>query len=450
MKPLENALDLLFALQLESGERWGAVAAPFQLRDALAILEPLPPTQHHYLTRPRGASKTTDVAALGIVQLLLLLRPGARAYAIAADLEQGKLLLDSIRGFATRTPALDGAFQFTADRVFAPSSGSTLQVLPCDDAGLWGLRPDLVIVDELGQWPDTERARARFEAVATSLPKIPGRMLVITTPSAPGHWSHGLLEHARADPLWQTHETRGLVPWIDPLLLEGEERRLSESQFARLHLGEWVEPDDRLALIEDIRACIDPTLDGRPRGHNHYVVSVDLSVVNDRTAIVVAHGEVEISRDGGEQIRVIVDLIKTWTPTRATPVPFDEVERTIVALASSYRATVVIDAWNAAGIAQRLRDRFRVHEFRPTASSNGELAANLMLLFRRRQISIPNDETLLAELANVRLREGATAGVVRLDHARGKHDDQAYAVGMAALAIVSKPPNRGPRIRLLT
>ena len=43
------------------------------------------------------------------------------------------------------------------------------------------------------------------------------------------------------------------------------------------------------------------------------------------------------------------------------------------------------------------------------------------------------DAALRDELANVRLRETGP-GRVRLDHATGRHDDRAVAIGLAALA----------------
>jgi hypothetical protein len=76
---LARALDLLAALVLEDGRRWGEVATDWQWEDAEAILDPASPTPNHFLTRPRGASKTGDLAAVLLVVLLEQMPPGARA-----------------------------------------------------------------------------------------------------------------------------------------------------------------------------------------------------------------------------------------------------------------------------------------------------------------------------------------------------------------------------------
>jgi len=135
-----DALDLAYSLVLEDGRRWGAAAAPFQRADVEAILSATGP-RLHYLTRPRGASKTTDLAAVGIAALVGQLPDRSRSYAAAADGDQAALLVDSIGGFGARTDGLRSALRVDARKVTATGSGATLEVLAADEPGSWGLRP---------------------------------------------------------------------------------------------------------------------------------------------------------------------------------------------------------------------------------------------------------------------------------------------------------------------
>lgn len=64
----ERARDVLASLLLENGRRWIDAAHEFQLADALAVIEGEQP--YHFLTRARGASKTTDLAAVALALLL--------------------------------------------------------------------------------------------------------------------------------------------------------------------------------------------------------------------------------------------------------------------------------------------------------------------------------------------------------------------------------------------
>jgi hypothetical protein len=66
----------------------------------------------------------------------------------------------------------------------------------------------------------------------------------------------------------------------------------------------------------------------------------------------------------------------------------------------------------------------------------------LHLLLREHRLALPDDPGLLEELATVRLRE-STPGVYRLDHDASGHDDQAVALGLAALALTERAEGRG-------
>jgi phage terminase large subunit-like protein len=125
-----------------------------------------------------------------------------------------------------------------------------------------------------------------------------------------------------------------------------------------------------------------------------------------------------------------------------------DVEEWALQAAASFRARVVLDPWQAAGLAQRLRRRGRiqVEEFTFSSASVGRLASTLHLLLRNRALALPDDPELLDELANVRLRE-TSPGVLRMDHDPDLHDDRAVALAMAAHTLLERPPPLGWRIR---
>ena len=65
----------------------------------------------------------------------------------------------------------------------------------------------------------------------------------------------------------------------------------------------------------------------------------------------------------------------------------------------------------------------------------------LLTLIRNFALALPDDEDLINELLNVRLRE-TTPGVYRLDHDPGQHDDQAVALAMGAQFLMTQPSRR--------
>jgi phage terminase large subunit-like protein len=442
---LDSALDLLSGLVLEDGRRWGEAACDFQWEDARAVLDPESETPYSFVTRSRGGAKTSDLAGMAIVVMLAQLPPGSRLYGLAADRDQGRLLIDSIQGYASRTPELRGALDVQAYRVVATRSNLLLEVLAADAPGAWGLRPAFLVTDEIAQWGTTPSARRLWEAASSAIAKTQGRMVVLTTAGDPAHWSRKILDHALADPLWRVHEVPGPPPWMDEERIAEQRRRLLDSSYRRLFENEWTSSEDRLASEDDLRACV--TLDGPlpPEPGQRYVIGLDLGLKADRTVAAVCHAlRLRNARDETTGTKVVLDRMQVWAGSRAEPVQLAAVEDWVAEAASSYRGAIVrLDPWQAIGSMQRLRSRgVRCEEFSFSSASVGRLASTLHLLLRNRMLALPDDPDLLDELANVRLRE-TSPGTVRMDHDEGQHDDRAIALALAASKLIERSPSTG-------
>jgi len=72
---------------------------------------------------------------MAIAAMLEQAPPGERLYALAADRDQGKLLIDSVIGYRARTPMLQGALEIGAYRISAPRRDVELSVLAADAPG---------------------------------------------------------------------------------------------------------------------------------------------------------------------------------------------------------------------------------------------------------------------------------------------------------------------------
>lgn len=435
-----DALQLVRGLVLADGRRWGEAAEPWQLEDASAVLS-LDGAPLHFLTRPRGASKTSDLAAIAIGALLEQLPPRARAYSLAADRDQSRLLLDALAGFAARTPGLAGALTVDNWRVTATRTGATLEALAADGPGAYGLLPHLVVVDELAQWPATRSARQVWEAVVSAIPKVPGaRLAVLTTAGDPGHWSAKVLAHAKAQPRWRVAELPGPTPWIDPAALLEQRALLTASAFARLHLNRWTAPEDRLTAVDDLAACVthDGPLD--PVLFTRYVIGLDLGLTRDRTVAAVCHAD---GPAGGR--RVVLDRMQVWAGRKGAAVQLESVQEWVSEASKRYNgAPVIFDPFQAVHMTQNLALRgVPCQQFTFSATSVGKLGLALYQLLRAHRLALPDDPDLLDELANVRLRE-SSPGVYRLDHDPDKHDDRAVSLALAAWWLLehSASPSR--------
>jgi hypothetical protein len=435
------AVTLLAGLVLEDGRRWGEVATHWQWSDAEAILDP---GEHgprlHFLTRPRSGSKTTDLAGIVLAALIELIPPGGRAYAVAADKDQARLLMDALAGFVQRTPGLAGII--TVDRYRASTAaGAVLEIIASDAPSAYGLRGHLFVVDEQGVWSTANRDV--WVAVLSAVPKVPGcRLVVLTSAGDPAHWSYRVRERAHISPAWRLHEVPGPLPWVSKEALEEQRALLTDSQYARLHLNQWTASEDRLVSVEGLEAAV--RLDGpqEARPGVTYRIGVDLGLRHDRTAIAVAHAERAEEAVRGR--RIVLDRMVVFEGSKADEVRLGEVEDAILSAWRQYhRPRVRLDPWQGIGLAQRLRRQgVVVEEWSYSAQRYGAIAQVLFTLLRDGLLDLYPDAGLLDELANVRLQQ-TLPGLVRIEHDPGRHEDRCVALGFAAVPLVEKSGGGG-------
>lgn len=444
----ERALDLMWALRVESGEKWGDVAAPFQMEDAEAIFSDEGPALH-FLTRPRGGSKSTDLAAVMLAWLAVDAPPLSNGHVVASNTDQAAIVIDAAAAFVARTPELDGVIHVENERLIA-ENGAWVRVLPQSASGSWGLRDaHLLICDEFCQWDETRGAKRVWTAMRSTVQKVPGcRLILLSSSGEPSHWSHPIFERAQKSPAWHVNEVRGPVPWHRPEDIEALRQELLPSEFDRLVLNIWSESEDRAISPEDFdrakqqwwaSGAAPAGLKGggvriRERyGDTSYIVTVDIGIKNDATVIAVSHTEPIDPTDPRSASRLVVDHMDRWQGSKRHHVQIDAVTSRIVALSQEFNsAKVYVDPYQFVGGVQKLnRMGVRAEEWPFTASSVGQLATALVQAFHNGQIHVADYTTLETELLTVKLRE-STPGVTRLFHDRDKHDDQAVVIGMAA------------------
>lgn len=433
-------MDLMAGLVMDTG-LWADSAEPWQVADARAVFARTVPM--HWHGRPRGGRKSADGAGYGVSLHLTQAPPGATSYVVAADSAQAGLVLDSVRGFILRAPALRKVMRVEARRVVFLADRepvSTIEVLPADEASSYGLRPWLLIADELAQWPESQNARGVWAACISALPKVEdSRLVVLTSAGSPTHWAHGVLEQAKRSGQWRVSEVPGPLPWIPSEVLEEQRSLLPGSLFARLHLNQWVQGEDRLTSPEQVAACVGHTGPLPPMRGTKYYAGLDVGLVADRTVLTVGHGE---KRDG--ELVVVVDDQIVWQGTKTSPVDLGEVEEACREVHRRYRrATFIFDPWQSQHLRQRLKARsVRVEEFTFSSASVGRLALTLHRLLRQQLLDLPDDPELLDELASVVLRETAP-GAYRIDTTGSGHDDRCISLALVAQKLASQSVTGG-------
>lgn len=437
-------LDVMNELVTDTGEKWGDIAAPFQRRDAEAIFDPTGPLWH-YLTRPRGGSKSTDIAAMLVAWLVVLARPLEEGLVVASSEDQAEVVISAMRSFVVNTSLLEGVLAVEGSECYA-ANGAHVRVITSDGSSAFGRGSNtgFLVLDEFAQWPQTKKMRSVWVAMLSSTQKSPNlRLVILTSAGEPGHFSYGVIKEAKegefAD-MWDVNETPGLVPWADERRIRAQNPLLSDDEFARLHLNQWTESSDVLLILDDWEAAavLDGSLPPQRNIHN-YIVTVDLGVKVDPTVVVVAHSEPMENSSLGDgkssrAMRIVVDRLDRFVPNKRKhqEVDLDRVEKLLYELSHAYnRAPIYGDPSQFHSIRQRLLGvGCQVREFKFTPTSTGELGSALVQALRNRQVWLPKSAELGDELLHVRLRE-SSPGVYRLDHDSNRHDDQAVAIGMA-------------------
>jgi phage terminase large subunit-like protein len=426
-----EALDLLYGLTLDNGRRWGEVATVEQRTLAAAVLVPGDGPRLVWLEGLKGYSKSTDTAGLSIARLATDFPPLAEGYVIAADLDQSNRLLDKARGLIARS-GLGGVLRVESHRLVNVKTGARMVALAADAPSAEGLLSPWFVCDEVPRWPNATSARAMWTAVFSSLPKWPGAQLVVLGHAGdPAHWSYKLRERARTSEAWLFGHIPGPTPWLSPADLEEQRAVLLPSEYARRHLNQWAAGEDRLTSREDVTACVGDYDLLEPQPRTRYVGGLDVGLTHDRCVVTVAHQEA----DG----RVLVDRQHVWQGSRAQPVNLGEVEAFLRELWRAYRCPFRVDPFQAVHLAQRLRaDGIPVEEFAFSSQSVGRLAVTLYRLLADRLLLLPDDEDLVDELVNVRLRETAP-GQYRIDHDPDRHDDRVISLALVAHRLAEKP-----------
>ena len=408
-------------LHLPDGRRFGEAMADFQRRDFEAVFasDARPNT---WLSRPRGASKTTDTGAVAIADLILA-PDRSRSYACAADADQARLLRDAIERWLLASPALQGSLELQRDLVVNTATGASLRVLAADAPSALGLLPWRVYCDELAAWPSD----GLWHSMASALHKVPGaRLFVLTTAGSPASWAFRLWEHAHASDMWRVLETPELPPWIDQAQVEDARAYLPAGVFARFYENRWVQGEEALFTTAEVDACIDADREPAQAGDgNHaHTIGVDYAPVHDRTAVAV----VKVGQRSG-----VHELVYLWTaqgsPERRVLV--SSVEEMAQALLRRFKpARMLLDPYQMMGTTERLgRD---AEEFPFTIPNVVRLSNVLLQVVREKRLRLLPDPDLRAELLSLVVKE--TSYGWRMQHPPNAHDDRVMALALALQA----------------
>lgn len=395
-----------------------------------------PALMRAYFERPRGHSKTTDIAVLCIWALAFATRP-IRGYAFAADRDQADLLRAQIQTVVRLNPWLSEMVQVEARRVVNvftyegqdhPAKDGSLTIETSDIGSSYGILPDLIVADELTHWP--ANAEPLWHSILSSAAKRSACLLLtISNAGFQDSWQWNAREACRVNDHWIFSRLEGVqASWMTPERMAAVRKDFNGAPiaFARLYDNLWspcggdaLSPTDieaafRSELLPMTKAC--PDYD--------YVCGVDLGLTRDcSAAVVLAVGKYDTHLRG--QIRLA--HAKLWKPIPGQKLNLMEIELYLVALDRQFGQLkkIALDAWQAELLAQRLdyhaksRHRRNVehHQAResgawvatiaPTPSTLRAIASLTIESFADRRLRLYPYEPLRRDLLKLRVEERA-------------------------------------------
>lgn len=411
-----------------------------------------------WLERPRGHSKTTDLAVM-VSWLLFASRRTVRGVAAAADQDQARLVRDAMLDLCRANPWLGRILEVQKDRVANRHTGSELEIITSDAATSYGLLVDFIVCDELVHW----RGRELWDSLLSSAAKKAACLLaVITNAGFIDSWQWEVREAVRRG--WYFSRLEGpKASWISAERLAEQRRLLPEIAYRRLWLNQWSDGSGDAIRSEDLEAAV--TLRGpsrRARLGWAYVAGVDLGLKRDASAVVVVGKHVGYSESAAVEPelsrwqRVLIDAglierpeaeyewegcegtgrlrvarVELWRP-EGGKVDLGVVERALLDLHRRFSPVVAFDPWQAEYLAQRLADAGVPTVPVPFVPGNlASMAQETIGALVERRIELYPHGQLLEDLRRLRVVEKGYG--VRLQSPRGPagHGDAATALAIA-------------------
>lgn len=426
-------------LVLTNGKPYGQCWADFQIEAFDAVFanrsDGRPKHRLTYLERRRGESKTEDLAAIALADLLTG-PPRHTSFAVAADEDQAALIRESIEGFCSRSPVLADVM-VQRDLVRNVATDSSLRILAADARTNFGLRPRLCLFDEMSQ----QRDKKLWVAMWTSIAKSPASRMVVASMAGIDFssiaWEVRQMAANSSSYFFQSREGSQPAPWLALEDIEEMRTSLHPVDFAVFFEARWTDAEGAWISSEMWSAVETGTESAGLPFPVQAVGFVDLGLRGDKTAVAVCH---IVRGEDGEPV-VKLDTLRTLRGTKVAPVQLDAVEDLCAELTTTYRVRHwTFETWQGAASVQALRRRLpgvQIDEYFPTATSQATLFGSLYQLISTRRIIVYPHPELRQE--SLHLVTKTVGGRMKVVDSGVVHQDCVVAVAGCAMVLLAQP-----------
>jgi hypothetical protein len=407
-----------------------------------------PAVRKHWWERPRGCSKTADLAILATWILAFSARP-SRGVAAAGDTDQARLLKDAIAALLRCNGFLQSALTLQQNMVRNPRTGAELQIISSDVATSFGLLCDYILVDEVCHWQEG-RGEGLWQSLYSASAKRGHTVMVAATNAGfQETWVWATREAIRVSPEWFFMRLESCeASWIPKARLDEQRRVLPPVVWDRLWGNVWSSGSGDALQPADLAAAL--TLPGPPAGKAReegftYFAGLDLGVSRDHSALVV------IGRHWGGRVK-LVD-VRDWAPPPGGKIDLGFVEEACLATHQRLAPRFMLDPYQSEMLGARLKQAgCRVEFIAFAGKSLTEMASGLVEVFATRAIDLFPDAALLDDLRRLRIREAPSGWRLDAPRTSAGHCDRGVALSLALLGArrqPSYPPGTGEPVVLI-
>ena len=393
-----------------------------------------------WLERCRGASKTGDLAVMVCWALYFATFP-LRLISASGDKDQAKLLRDAIRRLCELNPWLGDALEVQQYIIRNKLNGSELEVLSSDAATGYGKLVDGILVDEIGNWSNTDQAQHFWYVVSSTLTKKQNCLCVaITNAGRVDSWQWEIREAIREDRNWYFHQLSTVPEWITEAQLAEQKRLLPLNVYARLWDNKWSSGTDSGLSPADVEACTLLVSEQDRRSHDYdlYVAACDLGWRHDRTGLIVL-----AVRPG----RIALAYAESWLPQDyGGELPLSVVEAELIKVNQRFSLDqLVFDPREATGLSQRLTDKGL-----PCARMNlapdvqNDMAKLFLQIFNQRVVLLYPHAELIRDLLSMEVVDRTVGLKLQAARTAGGHSDLGFSFAMAVYAAWNYYPINPP------
>lgn len=267
-----------------------------------------------FIELPRGNGKSTLAGGMLVLFAFFLNEGGAEAYSVATKKDQARISFQAGRQMLLRSPALSKHVDIGKYNVHNPATESKMEALGADADTLDGLRPFIVVVDEVHKLPSGDLVEVMESGMGTRLDPL---MFEITTAGVDDQSVYGqhhllstrvldgtvdlpqwfsFIAAADAEDDWTQHETwkkanpnYGISVKADFLQNECNKALANpaeQAKFRRLYLGQKVQTAEAYYSVLDWKACPPLPEESELKGYPCWL-GFDLSSTTDITAAML-------------------------------------------------------------------------------------------------------------------------------------------------------------------